>query len=116
MLQFRDGLPYIRPKNVVSVTFQAENFFRTFRKHQKNDVKLDLREKLVPTQKPTRKFEFKFGMQGLNFSKLSLNWLFLNWLSRQLIKASHTKVIKTIIYYFHTSDYFKVLKQLAIYL
>ncbi len=24
-------------------------------------------EKLIPTQKPTQKFEFKFGMQGLNF-------------------------------------------------
>jgi hypothetical protein len=37
--------------------------FRTFQKLRKNDVQLELqkREKLVSTQKPTR----KFGMQGL---------------------------------------------------
>ncbi len=42
--------------------------FRTFRKLRKMmcNSKFENHEKLVPTQKPTRKLGKKFGMQGLN--------------------------------------------------
>jgi len=51
--------------------------FQTFQKLQKNDVKSNfgIREKLVPTRKPTRMFGLKFGMQGLTvyISEIKIN-------------------------------------------
>jgi len=53
------GLKTAVSKNSELTKFLEFGLFQTFRKLQKNDVKL------VPTLKPTRTFDLKFGMQGL---------------------------------------------------